>query len=371
MSQQNTWNLDYSTYNNLEAEKAKDQASDELIQRAQERGRQDAEVGLPQKKGVAQSNFIRTTVQDLINTLRGLHRADEHIDNSVSKQERILHEARIERDNARVTLKRVMAEFKLMQDDFPKGMAYVVTLLTLVAGVVEGLMSRDAVRTIIPNYFTSLFVSLFLGVLLTILAHQIVKWWFLGKNRFQKFLIRTGIVVGTSAFFSVMGMMRSAQRRIQSLAIDEQGCNGLLCNVDKTDALIFMFFSLGLFLPACLLAKFAPTKEQWMGLFRARGKQLEVRKHEKLLNVQLKKVAEAEDQMDELKQYSYSKAQYAIRLEEDCTTLAETAWEEYVQSNLRHRRDKVHPDCFDKSFEPRLKTYFYKQNSTPSKSKKS
>lgn len=371
MSKKDKWHLDHSTYANSEAEQAKVQSSIQLIQRAQERGRQDAEVGLPSRKGIAQSNFIQTTVQDLINTLRGLHRADEHIEHSISKQERLLHEARIQRDEEYALLKKKQSELRLMQEGIPRVLAYLAIGGALGLGISDALLNQEALRLLMPSYFKSLFVSICLGILIGVSAHIAVLLWKKPASRIERLLIRTSVCLVTGAFFYCLALLRSAYNNLSVQALDESGCGDIMCNADPADALYMLPLSFLFFLGSCSCAHFSPSKQGWIAIFKVRSKQMEVRKQQTLYKSELKKVAEAEDQMDELKQYSYSKAQYAIRLEEDCITLAESAWAEYVQSNLRHRRDKVHPACFDKPFEPRLKTYFYKQNSTPSKSKKS
>ncbi|WP_421751071.1 hypothetical protein [Croceimicrobium sp.] len=362
----NQW-LEYKTYVNSDVDQVKRLVNRELLKKAEERGRQDAEVGTPKKHGIAQVNFIRTTTQELINTIRGHHRADEHVENALAKQERILHEERIARDDSRNQLNSLQQEYKQMEGNFPKALAYIFTSLTVVAGLAEGALSLPAVRMVIPHFFAASFTSVFLGILLTILSHQLTRWWFLGRNKFQKVLIRTGITIGVLCFFSVMGVLRASYHAVQYLTVDQTGCGGILCSVDSTEVILFMFFSLAIFLPACLLAKLSPTKAQWLTLFRAKSKMSEIRKCQKKLDGHLYRISDAEDQMDELRQYAYSKQQYAIRIEEECITMAENAWEEYLQSNLRHRRDKVHPECFDKQFEPRLKTYFYRSSTTKSK----
>lgn len=360
--------VDFQVYDKPEAKTLIEKVKHQLGESSKEAGKRDAESNLPSKKEklLPYIGHLLSQIQQLINDLRSIHKADENVSQSISKQERILQQARNERDEIQTKYSQAEREYQIYKDGFPSSLAIIVSGIILLLGLMEGLISHGAIRSFVPHYFTALFTALVYGMSLTILAHQILSWWYLGKTQIIKWLIRILVVGGISGAFLMMGLLRSGQIHLSSLSLEESGSGTIFTYADSEEALLFTLISWLVFLPAVLLTKFAPTKEQWFGIFKARHQKKALKGIERKLQAQLDCIACTQEEIENLHQFQMSRDLTAKRDEEEVLSLVEHVKSRYVQSNIRYRLDKgAFPSCFEEEIHYPITTYFY--NSKTSK----
>ncbi|HAD98687.1 MAG TPA: hypothetical protein DCG19_14845, partial [Cryomorphaceae bacterium] len=280
----NTW-VQFQQYHKPEAQQLIESVKTQLGQDAKEAGKRDAESNLPRKgdKLLLFISHLLVQIQGLINDLRNLHKADEDVVLAIEKQERILEQSRNERDDIQSHHAQVRKDYQYHKDSFPSVMAIIISVIILLLGLMEGLISLQAIRTFVPDYLTALFTALIYGLCLTIMAHQVMRWWNLPKNPATKFLIRASIIIGISLAFLFMGLLRSGQINMFTMSLEDSTSGNLFSYADPTEALLFMCISWVVFLPAVLLTKLAPTKEQWFSIFKARSLKKAVKDSERKL----------------------------------------------------------------------------------------
>jgi hypothetical protein len=315
-------------------------------------------------------SHLLVQIQGLINDLRNYHKADEDVALAIEKQERILEQSRNERDDMQSQHAQVQKDYYRHKDSFPSVMAIVISIVILLLGLMEGLISLNAIRAFVPDYFIAFFTALIYGLCLTILSHQVMRWWSRPRNPAAKFLIRASIIIGISGAFYLMGLLRSGQINMSTISLEDSSSGNLFSYAEPTEAFLFMCISWVVFLPAVLLTKLAPTKEQWFSIFKARGLKRAVKDSQQKLDDVLQRLTMAEEEIINLKQFEISRNQTAKRDEEDALSLVEYVKANYIQSNIRHRLDKnVVPSSFEQKLHYPLTTYFQK-TSTPKSSKK-
>ncbi len=367
----NTW-VQFQQYDKPEAQQLIQSVKTQLGQDAKEAGKRDAESNLPRKgdKLLLFISHLLVQIQGLINDLRNLHKADEDVALAIEKQERILEQSRNERDDMQSQYAQVQKDYQYHKDSFPSVMAIVISVIILLLGLMEGLISLHAIRTFVPNYLTALFTALIYGLCLTILAHQVMRWWNMGKSPAKRLVIRSLIISGISGAFYLMGLLRSGQINMSTMSLEDSTTGTLFSYADPTEAFLFMCISWVVFLPAVLLTKLAPTKEQWFSIFKARSLKKAVKDSQRKLDELLQRITTAEGEIHNLRQYEVSRNKAATRDEEDALSLVEYVKANYIQSNIRHRLDKsVVPNSLDQKLHYPLTTYF-QNTSTPKSSKK-
>lgn len=358
----NTQHVQFQVYDKPEARTLFEKTKHELGDSAKEAGKRDAESNLPRKadKLLPYIGHLLSIIQQLINDLRNIHKADENVAQAVTKQDRLLQHARNERDEIKAKYVQTEREYHAYKNGFPSTLAIIVSIVILLLGLMEGLISLGAFRAFIPHYVSALFTSLVYGLSLTILAHQVITWWNMGKTQIMKWLIRILIVGGISGAFFMMGLLRSGQIHLANLSLEESGSATIFTYADPEEALLFTLISWLVFLPAVLLTQFAPTKTQWFGIFKARNQKKALKDITSKLQAQIDRISSTQEEIENLKQFQISRDLTAIRDEEDALSLVEHIKTNYVQNNIRYRLDKgAFPSCFEEELNYPLTTYFY------------
>lgn len=358
----NTQEVQFQVYEKPEARTLIEKTKRELGDSAKEAGKRDAESSLPRKSDnfLPYIGHLLILVQELINSLRSIHKADENVAQAVTTQERMLQQARNERDEIQNKYSKAEGEYQTHKDGFPSVLAIIISVVILLLGLMEGGISVEAIRAFIPHFVFALLTSLVYGLSLTILAHQVITWWYIGRSQIMKWLIRILIIGGISGAFFMMGLLRSGQIHLANLSLEESGSATIFTYADREEALLFTLISWLVFLPAVLLTKFAPTKTQWIGIFKARNQKKALKEIEAKLQEQKDRIATTQGEIENLKAFEISRNRAAIRDEEDALSLVEHVKSHYVQINIRYRLDKgSFPSCFEKELHYPLTTYFY------------
>lgn len=360
MNNNKTTEINLREYQNTEAEKLNASIPPKVLENATKTGRRDGEESLPKSMG---DDFLLyllplfQMVQSFIDTLRSLHKADESIRGGLVKLKKELQDQRNERDEIEEEKNEVKREVKKIKSAFPKKLAVLIAIVVLLLGLMEGAFSIGAISSFIANLFMATAVSLVYGLGLSIIAHYIPKWWNMG-NKTTKYLIRFTIITGFSLVFFFFGLLRSYQVFVSTATAEMALNGGALVHGDYMEALMYTLLSWIIFLPACILSKMAPTKQQWIGLFKLTEKKKELKKLEDDLLSKKKEITQTKEDYENLKQWDYTRLKTAQKHESQAIGLLDQIKANYIQSNIRTRYGDQQPDCFKQELNFELKTYF-------------
>ncbi len=350
--------VDYHVYANTKAEELKQNTKKALAENVKQAGKRDAEENLPHPTGDNLSTYLDpelNALQQQVDDLRDLHRADETVQSTVAKHERDVQTERNKRDE-------ISRKLTNKQAGFQQGVSILLAIFpigaVLLLGLMEGLMSLQAIRSFIPNYIIALPVSIIFGGGLAILAHRFIPWFNSGKTKLGKLLRKVGLVAAFSIAFYGLGLLRSYQIGLQAMSVDQLTQGGIFEIADPQEALIYCLLSWIVFLPAVIISRYTPSKDEWISIFRRRTIKKEIKTLQTKLDISLAEIKRLNNEIENLKIWEESRNQTAKRDEQSAIRMIAYLKSLYIQSNLRHRTDKLKPDCFDKDFRFYLTLYF-------------
>ena len=123
-------------------------------------------------------------LQQFVNDMGDAHRAEE---NTTIAKDSLLNrqvEAQNNRDQKEQNQKQAEQKVNQAKEGYPSVVAICIAIGVVLLGLMEGLLSINAIRTFIPNRIIAVLIALVFGCGIALLAHKFPKWWNLGTSRF-------------------------------------------------------------------------------------------------------------------------------------------------------------------------------------------
>lgn len=355
-----TNDVDLHLYDNTKAEELKQKTKKALAENIIQTGIRDAEEGLPTPLDDSLNTYLDPELnglQQYVEDLRDLHRADETTSSTIDKLHRDSQDERNNRDEISAELQNKQRQLEKYDDKYPSLLAMLLSGIVLMLGLMEGLMSLQALQSFIPSYTIALPVSLIFGGGLAILAHKFLPWFNAANNKLSKLVRRVGLIASFSSVFYGLGLLRSYQIALGATPIEDITTSGIYTLADPQEALIYCLLSWLIFLPAVIISKYTPSKQEWISIFKRRTVLKEIKTLQLKLELSQSEIKRLNSEIENLKIWEESRLTTAKRDEQSAIQMIAYLKSLYIQANLRHRLDKKRPDCFDAPFKFYLTLY--------------
>jgi len=365
MQKQETKTVRIENYQNKEADQFLESNLKEIPLKTYQQAKRDAENGLPKEQGdqgVAYYTPILNYVQQCIDKLRKLHQADEGVHLNLKK----LEDERKVKVNQRDHLKKELEAAKKRKAQCTGAkqivVALIVAFLVLTLSLGEGLLSQQAIQSLIGNYWIALYTSIVLGFGFALLAHHFLKLWM--KPSQIKLLIRVGLVAFFTMVFAAIGILRSYSINNQNASIQEAG-KGFMEYVEPQQVMIQMLLMWLVFLMSILLSKYLPSSQEVNQMIQSRKEQKSIRRVQKELLLKEQEIKDLDEQIIDIEQYHYSRKQAAQRDEKTLLNTIPSIPAHYASVNKKYRKGETIPDCFkNQDISYPFTTYFQKETET-------
>lgn len=349
-------------YDDSHSRSFKERTVKQLTEEVKNTSKRDAEENLPEVKGDELHHYLDPHmggVQLMVIGLRDIHR-DESVADTVAMRDKECQQERNNRDDLKTQVQDHVNQLKSVVQSMPGKIAVGFAVSVILLGLMEGGMSISALRVLIPFLGLATIISVIFGLGWAILAHEFPSLWRSGKTKLGRLLRRFLLITGISLVFIFIGALRSYRNQVANTSVDDVVSGGIFQIADPQEALLYMVLSWAVMIPAIILAKHGPNKEEFLAIFRKRNLEKKLKAKQEDLASSEAEIKKLSTKIDNLKIWEKSRNTCAAKDEEEALHLIDYLRSIYIQTNLRHRTDRKKPDAFEKPFTYPLTLYFQK-----------